>query len=70
MSRKELAWEISVCETTIDEFVRCGIIPAPIRLTNGCVRWWWPGVEAALARIDGAKDDGDAYMAGAINATA
>jgi predicted DNA-binding transcriptional regulator AlpA len=70
MSRKELAWEISACETTIDELVRRGIIPPPIRLTSGCVRWWWPGVEAALASAEEAGDDGDAYMAGAINATA
>jgi predicted DNA-binding transcriptional regulator AlpA len=70
MSRKELAWELSVCETTIDELVRRGTIPAPIRLTDGCMRWWWPGVEAALANADGAGEGGDAYMTGASNAVA
>jgi predicted DNA-binding transcriptional regulator AlpA len=69
MSRKELAWELSVSESTIDELVRRGVIPAPIRLTDGCVRWWWPAVEAALANVAEAGDDGDAYMAGAANAT-
>jgi predicted DNA-binding transcriptional regulator AlpA len=68
MSRKELAWELSVSESTIDELVRRGIIPPPTKLTEGCVRWWWPGVEAALASAEGAGGDGDAYMAGAINA--
>ena len=70
MSRKELAWELSVSESTIDTFERLGIIPASIRLTDGCVRWWWPAVEAALASVAEAQDDGDPYMAGAINATA
>ena len=70
MSRKELAWELSSSESTVDELVRRGVIPPPIKLTPGCVRWWWPAVEAALANVAGTADDGDAYMAGAINAIA
>jgi predicted DNA-binding transcriptional regulator AlpA len=70
MSRKELAWELSVSESTVDELVRRGTIPAPTRLTDSCVRWWWPAVEAALANVAGTADDGDPYMAGAIDAVA
>jgi predicted DNA-binding transcriptional regulator AlpA len=66
MSRKELAWELSCSESTVDELVRLGRIPHPIKLTRGCVRWWWPAVEGALASV-GAADD-DPYMAGAVNA--
>lgn len=71
MSRKELAWELSCSETMVDELVRLKRIPAPVKLTNGCVRWWWPAVEAAIASMDaGSSVDSpaDPYMAGAINA--
>jgi predicted DNA-binding transcriptional regulator AlpA len=70
MSRRELAWELSISESTVDELVRRGVIPAAVKLTPGCVRWWWPAVESAIASIAGTVDDGDAYMAGAINAIA
>ncbi len=70
MNRKALAWELSISESTVDELVRRGVIQPPIKLTPGCVRWWWPAVEAALANVAGTADDGDAYMAGAINAIA
>jgi predicted DNA-binding transcriptional regulator AlpA len=69
MSRKELAWELSVSESTIDDFVRRGVIPAPIRLTDGCVRWWWSAVESALASV-GETGNIDPYMMGAANAAA
>jgi predicted DNA-binding transcriptional regulator AlpA len=70
MSRKELAWELSCSESTVDELVRRGRIPSPIKLTPGCVRWWWPAVEAALSSVgtvDATVDD--PYMAGAVNAS-
>jgi predicted DNA-binding transcriptional regulator AlpA len=69
MSRKELAWELSVSESTVDELVRKGVIPPAVKLTPGCVRWWWMGVEAALAGVGGAGNDADPYMVGAANAT-
>jgi hypothetical protein len=68
MSRKELAWELSVCETTVDVLVRSKVIPPPVKLTPGCVRWWWPAVESAIANSVETVDDGDPYMAGAIDA--
>jgi predicted DNA-binding transcriptional regulator AlpA len=68
MSRKELAWELSVSESTVDELVSRGAIPPAVKLTSGCVRWLWPAVETALASLGGAGDDGDPYLAGAINA--
>jgi predicted DNA-binding transcriptional regulator AlpA len=69
MSRKELAWELSVSESTVDTLVRKGVIPPAVKLTTGCVRWWWSAVETALASAGGAGDDGDPYMVGAANAT-
>jgi predicted DNA-binding transcriptional regulator AlpA len=70
MSRKELAWELSVSESTIDEFVRRGNIPAPILLSAGCVRWSWPAVQERLAAATDTMDDADPYMTGASNAAA
>jgi predicted DNA-binding transcriptional regulator AlpA len=68
MGRKELARELSCSESTIDVLVRTGIIPAPIKLTPGCVRWSWMAVQEWLANLNATADDGDPYMTGAINA--
>jgi predicted DNA-binding transcriptional regulator AlpA len=70
MSRKELARELSCSESTVDVLERTGVIPPPVRLTAGCVRWYWPAVQERLASLSAAVDDGDAYMAGAVNAVA
>lgn len=68
MSRKELAWELSISESTVDELVRRGVIPPATKLTPGCVRWSWTAVESALASLSATKDDGDPFMVGARNA--
>jgi predicted DNA-binding transcriptional regulator AlpA len=69
MGRKELALELSCSQSTIDVLVRTGVIPPPIKLTPGCVRWSWMAVQAWLANLSADADDGDPYMAGAVNAT-
>jgi predicted DNA-binding transcriptional regulator AlpA len=51
MSRRELAWELSVSETQVDNLVKRGIIPAPTKFSNGCVRWNWPEVNEALVKL-------------------
>lgn len=68
MSRKELAWELSISESTVDELVRRGVIPPHVKLTPGCVRWSWVAVESALASLTGSVDDSDPFMVGARNA--
>lgn len=68
MSRAELAWELSVSQSTVDELVRRGVIPGPMKLTPGCVRWSWTAVETALASLAGTTDDSDPFMQGARNA--
>jgi predicted DNA-binding transcriptional regulator AlpA len=68
MSRKELAWELSISESTIDELVRRGVIPPHVKLTPGCVRWSWTAVESALASLAATTDDSDPFMVGARNA--
>jgi predicted DNA-binding transcriptional regulator AlpA len=65
MSRKELAWELSISESTVDELVRREIIPPAVKLTPGCVRWSWTAVESAIASGCGVADCGDPFMEGA-----
>lgn len=70
LSRKSLAAELDISESTVDEMVRRGVLPRPIHLSSGCVRWSWTSVEASLASLTGASDDGssDPFMAGARHA--
>jgi predicted DNA-binding transcriptional regulator AlpA len=57
LSRSSLAAELDVCESTVDELVRRGVIPKPLRLTSGCVRWSWDAVQMALASLGGSTED-------------
>ena len=68
-SKATLATALDVSESTVDELVKRGVLPKPMRLTPGCVRWSWPAVERALASLAGTSDDAsDPYMKGAKNA--
>lgn len=70
LSRASLAVELDISESTVDEMVRRGVLPKPVKLSSGCVRWSWIAVESALASLSGTSDDGgDPFMAGAKNAT-
>jgi predicted DNA-binding transcriptional regulator AlpA len=63
-SKATLARELDVAESTVDELVRRGMLPPPIKLTSGCVRWCWHDVEIALAALKGGPATGDPYLAG------
>ena len=68
VSKATLAAALDVCESTVDELVRRGVLPKPLKLTPGCVRWLWPGVQQALASLTGTSDDAsDPFMTGAKN---
>lgn len=70
LSRATLAWELDIAESTVDDFVRRGILPPPVKLTNGCVRWDWDMVKMAVRSLPAppppgaAGDTGDPYDAG------
>lgn len=70
LSRSTLAAELDVSESTVDEMVRRGVLPRPLRLSSGCVRWSWAAVEQALASLGGTVSDqpSDPYLQGARNA--
>jgi predicted DNA-binding transcriptional regulator AlpA len=68
MSCAELAWELSISQSTVLEMVRRKVLPEPVRLSPGCVRWSWTAVESALATLASTSDDSDPFMVGARNA--
>lgn len=53
LSKATLARELDCAESTIDELVKRGLLPAPLKITSGVVRWRWDDVEKALAAIKG-----------------
>lgn len=70
LSRASLAKAIEISESTVDEMVRRGVLPPPVRLSSGCVRWRWESVERALASLEpqGNNQPADPYMEGARRA--
>jgi predicted DNA-binding transcriptional regulator AlpA len=68
-SRATMAKLLDCAESTVDELVKRGILPKPMRLTPGCVRWKWSAVVAALASIEqGSPAERDPYLVGVKNA--
>jgi predicted DNA-binding transcriptional regulator AlpA len=52
LSCASLALELEISETTVYELVRRGVLPQPIRLSTGCVRWCWADVQQALGTLN------------------
>lgn len=71
LARATLAHELDVSESTVDEMVRRGVLPKPLRLSTGCVRWCWQDVQAALVTLKvGAETSvSDPFLVGAQNVT-
>jgi predicted DNA-binding transcriptional regulator AlpA len=57
LDKQTLAWELCIAESTVDDFVRRGILPKPMKLSAGCVRWSWGAVVAALAGFEKRESD-------------
>lgn len=70
MTRADLAWALGIGESTVDEYVQKGVLPPPVALTSGCVRWRWADVDAVLARKSPAAKaaQADPYLAGVDDA--
>lgn len=67
-----LARELDVSETTVHEMVRRGVLPQPVKLSNGCVRWRWADVDMALGSMSASRATeaaSDPFLAGARHAT-
>jgi len=64
-SKATLAAELDISESTVDEWVRRGFLPKPIR-RGGSVRWCWAQVDASLMPQPEEGDD-DKFMSGVGN---
>ncbi len=64
LSAKTLARELDVSESKVYALVRSGILPKPVKLSPGCVRWSWAKVQAALYALEHAEPETphDPYM--------
>lgn len=71
MSVATLARELDVSESTVHEMVRRGVLPPPLRLSSGCVRWNWTDVQTALNSLapSAGGTAADPFMMGVLNAT-
>lgn len=70
LSCASLARELDVSETTVTEMVKRGVLPKPIKLSSGTVRWRWADVEIALASLASGGDghsSTDPFMMGVKN---
>lgn len=63
-SKATLAAELDISESTVDDWVRRGFLPKPIRRA-GSVRWCWAQVEASLSPAQTCEDD--PFVAGLNN---
>ncbi|WP_194285873.1 AlpA family transcriptional regulator [Brucella sp. 2280] len=61
LSKTRLATELDISETTVDDYVRRGLLPKPVRL-GGSVRWSWIQVQALLEAHAPNAQSGDAFM--------
>ncbi|GAN50913.1 helix-turn-helix transcriptional regulator [Methylobacterium radiotolerans] len=41
LTRRALAAELMMSESAVDDYVRRGLLPPPIRISPSCVRWRW-----------------------------
>lgn len=56
LTRASLAAALEISESTVDEMVRRGVLPKPVKMSAGCVRWRWETVDRALASLGGEGD--------------
>lgn len=49
---RTLASQLEIGETQVYSLVRQGVLPKPLKLSAGCVRWSWSSVQAALASLE------------------
>ena len=54
MNKESLARALDCSKTTVDDLVRRKVIPEPVRLSSGFLRWRWLDVDATL-RAHGVK---------------
>ncbi len=66
VSRSRLAIELDIGESTVDDYVRRGLLPRPVRI-GGAVRWSWSQVQALLEADTSSGVTIDPFMEGVKN---
>jgi hypothetical protein len=67
-TKATLASLLDCSESTVDEWVRRGIIQGPIKLPTGGLRWRWEDVDMALKAYAPGNGDEDPISRGIRNA--
>jgi predicted DNA-binding transcriptional regulator AlpA len=65
VSKPTLAAELDVSESTVDEYVKRGILPKPLHMGK-LVRWNWAQVQASLEPLNRSQVT-DPFIAGLKN---
>lgn len=55
LTKAALASELMISESTVDAFVRRGLLPPPVRISSGCVRWRWETFDEVLKAGQGQR---------------
>lgn len=66
LSKARLATELDISESTVDDYVKRGLLPRPVRL-GGSVRWSWIQVETALESVSFDRSLDDPFLVGLKN---
>lgn len=71
LNARSLARELEISESQVYSLTKAGVLPKPIRITSGCVRWSWASVQASLASLEeGAEvEESDPFLRGVRNAS-
>lgn len=70
LSIASLARELEISQSQVYSLVKSGVLPKPIKLSSGCVRWSWVTVQAAMASLEGGsllEDEADPFIRGIQN---
>lgn len=62
MRKASLAAELDISESSVDDYVRRGLLPPPCRV-GGAVLFHWPSVEAHLLAMRAGSVESDPYLA-------
>jgi predicted DNA-binding transcriptional regulator AlpA len=69
LSCASLARQLDCSKSTVHELVRQRILPKPLRLSQGTVRWRWADVDQAISSLnrETESDSYDPFMKGVRN---
>ena len=61
VSRASLAAELEIGQSTVDDLVRRGVLPMPIKI-GGSSRWSWAAVQEALVSMGTGGNAADPFL--------